>query len=821
MRYPFSEIEPKWQKFWEENRVYETDFTKIDNKLYSLVMFIYPSGSKLHIGHWYNYGPNDSWARYKKLKGYNVFEPIGYDAFGLPAENYAIKTGVHPYDSTVQNIKDIREQLKKMGCMYDWNAELMTCDPEFYKWNQWLFLQLYKRGLAYRKNAPVNWCPNDQTVLANEQVKSDGTCERCGTVVIQKNLTQWFFKITDYAEELLRGLNTIDWPEKTKLMQRNWIGKSEGVEVRFNVYGSDEIISVFTTRPDTLYGVTYVVLAPEHPLVDKLVSPEYKSDVDAYRESVKILTEIERTSTVKEKTGTPIGAYAINPVNSEKIPIWIADYALLTYGTGAVMAVPGHDERDFEFAKKFALPIKKVILEPGTGEDAELQEAFTGIGKMIASDEFNGLDSETGKQKITEYLEARKFGERKINYRLRDWLISRQRYWGTPIPIVHCPTCGMVPVDEKDLPVILPYDVEFKPKGESPLTTNSEFMNIKCPVCNTDAKRDPDTMDTFVDSSWYYLRYLNPHLKDAIFDTERAKDWIPVDMYVGGTEHTTGHLIYSRFIHKFIRDLGLLNSDEPFLSLLHQGTITNEGAKMSKSRDNVVNPDVFTKKYGSDVFRMYLMFMGPFDLGGDWSDKGISGIDRFVQRGYDLFLRYENLAKNVSAGEEYNVNSLNEDEKAVYRKTNQTIKKFEEEISNFRFNTAIASLMELINELKNIEKCSDEIKLFALSRFAVLLSSVAPHLAEESWQLLGNEESIFLNPVWYKYDETALVSETISIAVQVNGKLRGTVEVNLNSEQEEVKKIILKDEKVTKHIDGKRIVKEIYVKNRIYNLVVK
>jgi len=821
MRYPFSEIEPKWQKFWEENRVYETDFTKIDNKLYSLVMFIYPSGSKLHIGHWYNYGPNDSWARYKKLKGCNVFEPIGYDAFGLPAENYAIKTGVHPYDSTMQNIKDIREQLKKMGCMYDWNAELMTCDPEFYKWNQWLFLQLYKRGLAYRKNAPVNWCPKDQTVLANEQVKSDGTCERCGTVVIQKNLTQWFFKITDYAEELLRGLDTINWPEKTKLMQRNWIGRSEGVEVKFDVYGSDEIISVFTTRPDTLFGVTYVVLAPEHRLVDKLTSPEYKSDVDAYRESVKILTEIERTSTVKEKTGIPIGAYAINPVNSKKIPIWIADYALLTYGTGAVMAVPGHDERDFEFAKKFALPIKKVILEPGTGEDAELQEAFTGIGKMIASGEFDGFDSETGKQKITDYLEVSKFGKRKINYRLRDWLISRQRYWGTPIPVVHCPTCGIVPVDEKDLPVILPYNVEFKPKGESPLTTNAEFMNTKCPVCNTDAKRDPDTMDTFVDSSWYYLRFLNPHIKDAIFDTERAKDWIPVDMYVGGTEHTTGHLIYSRFIHKFIRDLGLLDSDEPFLSLLHQGTITNEGAKMSKSRDNVVNPDVFTKKYGSDVFRMYLMFMGPFDLGGDWSDKGISGIDRFVQRTYDLFLRYENLAKNVSADEEYNVDSLNEDEKIIYRKTNQTIKKFEEEISNFRFNTAIASLMELINELKNIEKCSDEIKLFALSRFAVLLSPVAPHLAEESWQLLGNEGSIFLNPVWYKYDETSLVSETVSIAVQVNGKLRGTIEINLNSEQEEVKKIILADEKVTKHIDGKKIVKEIYVKNKIYNLVVK
>ncbi len=521
MRYPFSEIEPKWQKFWTDNKVARTDLSKTDNKLYSLVMFIYPSGAKLHIGHWYNYGPNDSWARYKKLTGYNVFEPIGYDAFGLPAENYAIKSGVHPYDSTMQNIEDIRQQLKKMGCMYDWDAELMTCDPEYYKWNQWLFLKLYEKGLAYRKNAPVNWCPNDQTVLANEQVTADGTCERCGTVVVQKNLTQWFFKITEYAEELLQGLDTINWPEKTKLMQRNWIGKSEGAEVNFKVDGSDEVISVFTTRPDTLYGVTYVVLAPEHPLVDKLTAPEYKADVDAYREGVKLLSEIERTSTVKEKTGTPIGAYAINPVSSEKIPIWIADYALLTYGTGCVMAVPGHDERDFEFAKKFALPIKKVILEPGTDVDVELEKAYTGTGKMVFSDEFNGLDSEIGKQRIIEYLELRKFGKRKINYRLRDWLISRQRYWGTPIPVIHCPVCGIVPVDEKDLPVTLPYEVEFKPSGESPLTTNPDFINVKCPKCGTDAKRDADTMDTFVDSSWYYFRYLDPHIKDAPFNRDK------------------------------------------------------------------------------------------------------------------------------------------------------------------------------------------------------------------------------------------------------------------------------------------------------------
>ncbi|MFA6980478.1 MAG: leucine--tRNA ligase [Ignavibacteriaceae bacterium] len=441
MKYPFAEIETKWQSYWEKNKVYKTDFSKTENKLYTLVMFIYPSGAKLHCGHWYNYGPTDSWARYKKLKGFNVFEPMGYDAFGLPAENFAIKTGIHPHDSTMKNIADIRSQLKNMGCMYDWDAELMTCVPEYYKWNQWLFIQLYKKGLAYRKNAPVNWCTSCNTVLANEQVLSDGNCERCGSQVIQKNLTQWFFKITDYAEELLQGLETIHWPEKTKLMQRNWIGKSVGAEIHFKVENSDETISVFTTRPDTLFGVTYVVLAPEHSLVDKLVTAENKKAVDDYRDQTRKLTEIERTSTVKEKTGVPIGAYAINPVNGERIPIWIADYALLTYGTGCVMAVPAHDERDFEFAIKFVLPIRKVILQVGTNESDELKEAFTETGTMVNSNQFNGLRSDEGKQKIIEYLEANDFGKRKINFRLRDWLISRQRYWGTPIPVIHCDNC--------------------------------------------------------------------------------------------------------------------------------------------------------------------------------------------------------------------------------------------------------------------------------------------------------------------------------------------------------------------------------------------
>lgn len=822
MRYPFAEIEKKWQDYWEENQVYKTRFDHVENKLYCLVMFIYPSGAKLHCGHWYNYGPTDSWARYKRLKGFNVFEPMGYDAFGLPAENYAIKTGIHPYDSTMTNINDIRMQLKKMGCMYDWDSELMTCVPEYYRWNQWLFLQLYKKGLAYRKKAPVNWCPKDQTVLANEQVQSDGTCERCGTLVIQKNLTQWFFKITDYAEELLKGLDEINWPEKTKIMQRNWIGKSTGTEVNFKVEDSDEVITVFTTRPDTLFGVTYVVIAPEHPLVAQLTKPEFKEDVDNYINSIKSLTEIERTSTAKEKTGVPIGAYAVNPVNGERVPIWIADYALLTYGTGCVMAVPAHDERDFEFAKKFGLNIRKVILKNGTKPDDELTEAYTAVGTMINSGGFNGLKSDEGIEKISDFLEQKDLGKRKVNYRLRDWLISRQRYWGTPIPVIHCPGCGEVPVDEKDLPVELPYDVEFNPSGESPLATNEKFMNVKCPKCGKDAKRDADTMDTFVDSSWYYLRYLNPRISGKIFDTSLSDKWMPVDMYVGGAEHATMHLLYARFIHKFLRDLGYTKDNEPFSNLIHQGTITNQGAKMSKSKGNVVNPDDFTSKFGSDVFRLYLMFMGPYELGGDWSDKGIAGTDRFVQRSYELFGKFENILKNNPGEAKYDIGSLSGEEKSVYRKINQTINKYEEEISNFRFNTAIASLMELLNELtKNLESCSAGIRSYTLERFAVLLAPVAPHLGEECMRLIGGENTVFKNPIWFDPDPDALIEDTVNIAVQVNGKLRSTLEMPMDSGQAAVKDMVFAEEKVRKHIEGKKIIKEIFVKNKIYNIVVK
>lgn len=822
MRYPYSEVESKWQSYWETSGIYRTDLSEDEKKLYCLVMFIYPSGAKLHCGHWYNYGPTDSWARYKKLKGYNVFEPMGYDAFGLPAENYAIKTGIHPYDSTMKNIEDIREQLKNMGCMYDWDAELMTCVPEYYKWNQWLFLQLYKRGLAYRKNAPVNWCPSCQTVLANEQVLSDGSCERCGTTVIQKNLTQWFFKITDYAEELLSGLDSINWPEKTKLMQRNWIGKSTGTEVKFKIEGSEEEITVFTTRPDTLFGVTYVVLAPESPLVDKITTDEYKARVEAYKDSVKSLSEIDRTSTVKEKTGVPTGAFAINPVNGERVPVWTADYVLATYGTGCVMAVPGHDERDFEFAKKFGLPIRKVILKAGTQPEDELTEAFTDEGIMMNSGDFNGTNSEEGIDKITDYLESKGIGKRKINYRLRDWLISRQRYWGTPIPIIHCPDCGEVPVEESQLPVELPYKVEFRPGGQSPLTTNDEFMNVKCPKCGTDAKRDPDTMDTFVDSSWYYFRYLDPRFKDGMFNKELSDKWTPIDMYVGGAEHATMHLLYARFIHKFIRDIGLTKSDEPFKTLIHQGTITNQGAKMSKSKGNVVNPDNFIKDYGSDVFRLYLMFMGPYELGGDWSDKGIVGVDRFVQRAYDIFEKNTDISRTVTAPEKFNLADLNEEEKSIYRKVNQTINKYEDEIDNFRFNTAVASLMELSNELiKNQEKYSKELMLYVLERFAVMLAPVAPHLGEECWSLIGRDYSLFHKPVFFEADPEALKVDTVTLAIQINGKMRGTVQIPFDSEQPEAKEIVLNDAAVKRHIDGKTIVKEIYVKNKIFNLIVK
>jgi leucyl-tRNA synthetase len=833
MKYEFASIEKKWQKIWEDKKVYHVNLNNVKNKLYCLVMFLYPSADKLHIGHWYNFGPTDTWARFKRLNGFDVFEPMGYDAFGLPAENYAIKTGVHPRDSTQKNISVIREQLKSMGAMYDFEYEVDTSKPEYYSWTQWIFLQLYKMGLAYRTNAPVNWCPKDQTVLANEQVV-EGTCERCGTPVVRKAMTQWFFKITSYADKLLEGLNRIDWPERTKLMQRNWIGRSEGVEIEFKIRNSlpeaDEPvvqefkINVFTTRPDTLFGATYVVLAPEHPLVQGITGAEFKAEVNEYVEFVAHENEIERTSTTKEKTGVPTGAFAINPINSEKIPIWIADYVLSTYGTGAVMAVPAHDQRDFEFATKYKLPIR-VVVQPKDGKLAEpLDAAFVEEGIGTNSGKFTGMESSKVWNGIADELQNLGAGKRKINYRLRDWLLSRQRYWGAPIPIIHCESCGEVPVSEKDLPVLLPYDVEFRPSGESPLARSETFVNTKCPKCGKPAKRDVDTMDTFVDSSWYFLRYLSPHLSSAAFDKKLTSKWLPVDKYVGGAEHAVMHLLYARFITKALKDASWLTFDEPFQSLVHQGTITNQGAKMSKSRGNVVNPDEFVEKYGADTFRMFLMFMGPYYEGGDWSDRGITGVFRFLNKVYDLFESSKGLSSGVK--ENFSGNNLNETERTVYRKLNQLIKKVTDDIEQFRFNTAIAAMMEFMNDYTQIlatsgNAVSGTLKKFVMNNFNVFLAPFAPHLAEELNEMRGNKDSIFISEKWVSYDLTAIAEESVTLVIQINGKIRAKLEIPINSDEEQVKSLALAEPNVKKYLDGKQIVKAIVVKNKLVNFVIR
>jgi len=822
MGYPFKDIEQKWQKRWEESRIYRTDLSNTEKKCYTLVMFSYPSSDKLHLGHWFNYGPTDTWARFRRLRGYNVFEPMGFDSFGLPAENYAIKTGGHPHDITEENIKFIREQLKAIGAMYDWEKEVITSRPDYYKWTQWVFLQLYRAGLAYRANAPVNWCPSCNTVLANEQVTADGSCERCGAPVTKKNLTQWFFKITAYAERLLEGLDEIEWPERTKLMQRNWIGKSVGVEINFTLDdGSKRDIRVFTTRPDTLYGVTYMVLAPEHPLVEEITTPVQKPVVKEYVEKAMLQSEIERTSTIREKTGVFTGAFAINPVNGERVPIWIADYVLMTYGTGAVMAVPGHDERDFEFATKYELPIRKVILEPGTNPDEPLNAAYTEPGVMINSGPFSGLPSQEGKEKIATWLEEKKLGERKINYKLRDWLISRQRYWGAPIPIVYCDECGEVPVPDDQLPVILPYDVDFKPTGESPLRSHEKFIHCQCPKCGKPAHREVDTMDTFVDSSWYFLRYLSPHLEDRPFDTELANAWCPVDMYVGGPEHATMHLLYARFITMVLHDMGHINFDEPFRALRHQGIIKGpDGMRMSKSRGNVVNPEEFLEKYGSDAFRCYLMFGFEFEKGGPWSDEGIASLDRFLNRIWRLFDKYGWVFEGDQSGGE-----MGEDERELNRILHRSIKGVTEDTERFHFNTAISRIMELVNGLYRYtgKKANEELNAgflkTVLENLNLLLAPFAPHLAEELWEMSGHRYSVF-DQSWPQFDEGALKEEMINYGVLVNGKVRAQMQVPSDISREDIEQLALETGRIPELIRGKTIQKIVVVPNRIVNIVV-
>ncbi len=806
-------IDEKWQKKWEEANLFKYDPNGKGKKLYVLEMFSYPSGARLHLGHWFNFAPSDSYARFKKMQGYNVFHPMGFDAFGLPAENYAIKTGIHPETSTNNNISNMKQQLTEMGGNYDWNYSVETCRPEYYKWTQWIFLQLYKAGLAYKKEAPVNWCDSCKTVLANEQV-IDGKCERCGSEVRKKKLAQWFFKITDYADELLKDLDTLDWPESTKKVQTNWIGRSEGSEIVFKGYEKDFSLTVFTTRADTLNGVTYVVIAPESSLVDKITTPEYKEAVDKYRADTAKLNEIERTATNKEKTGVFTGSCVINPINGDKVPVWIADYVLEDYGTGAVMAVPAHDERDFEFATKHNLPIKEVI-KPISGEKAELP--FTQKGILFNSGKYDGMKSEDARLKITKDLEKSDEGKLTVNYKLKDWLISRQRYWGAPIPIIYCDKCGIVPVPEKDLPVLLPKDVEFKPDGESPLKKCESFMNCTCPKCGGKARREADTLDTFVCSSWYYLRYPDPHNNEKAFDKEIVDKMLPVDVYVGGKEHAAMHLIYARFMCKALRDLGYLDFDEPFKKLIHQGMILGpDGNKMSKSKGNTVSPEGYIEKYGSDVFRMYLMFGFDFRQGGPWDEKGIDSMVKY-------FTRIEKLVETTNSLKNNDYKEIGNAEKELLRVKNQTIKSMTTDLSDYRFNTSIARTMEYCNSLNDYLKNEKiNVLLFkdCVKTFIILLTPLAPHFSEEQWEKLGYKNFAYQEK-WPEVNEKELAGGTKNIPVQVNGKLKVLVTVSSEESNDEILKDIKKDEKVQELLNSENFVKEIYVPGKIFNIVIK
>lgn len=803
------QIESKWQKIWADTGLYKFNRDRVDKKWYVLEMFSYPSGAKLHAGHWYNYGPADSYARFKRMQGYEVFQPMGFDAFGLPAENYAIKTGIHPHDSTMKNIATMEEQLKKIGAMYDWDYEVCTCLPEYYKWTQWLFLQLYKHGLAYRKAAPVNWCPSCNTVLANEQV-IQGECERCGSTVVRKNLTQWFFKITDYADELLEGLDKLDWPEKTKLMQKNWIGKSYGGEIEFAVKGREEKFRVFTTRADTAFGVTYVVLAPENPLVDVITTPECKAAVEEYKYNASKVTEIDRLASNREKTGVMTGAYAINPVNGREVPILVADYVLASYGTGAVMGVAAHDERDYVFAKKLGLPIERVVKSADGSPDVL---PYTDYGVMVNSGEFDGMSSEEGKIAVIKKLEKEGKGALKTNYRLRDWLVSRQRYWGAPIPMIHCEHCGVVPVPEEDLPVRLPYNVDFTPDGVSPLAKCEEFMNVKCPVCGRPARRDPDTLDTFVCSSWYYLRYPDNKNDKEAFDRKWIDKMLPVDKYIGGAEHACMHLLYARFFTKALRDMGYLDFDEPFLSLVHQGTILgSDGNKMSKSRGNVVSPDDSIAKYGADVFRVYLMFGFSYVEGGPWNENGLDSIGRF-------FDRVERAVKKCYEVE-FEDRAPEKAEKELNYVRNATIKAVSADIETFSFNTALARIMEFVNAIYAYDAAvSKKSALFkdCVKDLVLLLAPFAPHFSEELWEMLGQPYSVF-NQRYPVADEKALVRDEVELAVQVNSKLRARITVPAGAERGEIESAAR--EAVKAQLGGAEPKKIIIVPGRLVNLIV-
>lgn len=828
--YNFTDIEKKWQGFWDGCGLFRIDETRTKEKFYCLVMFPYPSGT-LHVGHGRNYIIGDVVTRYKIMKGYNVLSPIGWDAFGLPAENAAIKGGIHPAVWTRNNIKAMKRQLHRWGVGYDWDREIASCEPDYYKWTQWIFLKLYENNLAYKKKAAVNWCPSCATVLANEQVV-DGCCERCDTPVRQRDLEQWFFRISQYSQKLLDDLSLLEgWPERVKTMQANWIGRSEGVRIDFRLEESDKILPCFTTRPDTLYGVTFVSLAPEHHIIRKLISgtPQERRVMD-FVEKARNQGMVERTAEGTEKEGIFTGRYIINPVNNDKIPLWVANYVLMEYGTGAVMGVPAHDQRDFLFAQKYNLPVK-IVIQP---EDKELnanmmKEAYVDNGIQVSSGMFDGIPNTEAMGKITEYLESKGIGSKTVTYRLRDWLISRQRYWGAPIPIVYCEKCGTLPVPESQLPVVLPEEVEFKPHGMSPLAEADSFITTKCPKCSGMAKREIDTMDTFVDSSWYFLRYLSPKDDTRPFIAEKVNKWLPVDQYIGGVEHAILHLLYSRFITKVLYDLGYIAFKEPFKHLFTQGMIIKDGAKMSKSKGNVVSPDILIDKYGADTQRLYILFIGPPQKDAEWNDRGILGAYRFLNRLWQKITDYEDTYIKVPRFD-IHIEKLSAEAKILYRQTNQTVKKITEDLdSSWHFNTAIASIMELLNKADTFnvviphtdeERLNFHIFRHTMETIVLLMAPFTPHICEELWEIMGNKPTIFHQP-WPTYDKGAIQEEIVEIVIQVNSKVRSHLSVPVTINNDELKRLVLSDERISGYINGKKIVNTVIIPKKLVNIVVK
>ena len=800
-KYNFKEIEEKWRKIWEENPVNPPDDSK--PKYYCLDMFPYPSGNGLHVGHWRGYVLSDVISRQKLMEGYELLHPMGWDAFGLPAENYAIKTGTHPSEATKKSISNIKRQVNDIAAIYDWDKEINTTDPEYYKWTQWIFIQMFKNGLAYEKEMPLNWCPNCKAVLANEEA-TNGVCDRCGATVTKKNLRQWMLRITKYADRLLNDLDKLDWPEKVKKMQSDWIGKSYGAEIDFPVDGTDKSIKVYTTRPDTLYGATFMVLSPEHPIVKDITTAEYKDAMDKYCYEASTKSNVSRM-TDKEKTGVFTGSYGINPLNGAKTPIWVSDYVLADYGTGAIMCVPAHDDRDFEFAKKFDLPIIQVISKDGK-EVENLTEAYTEPGIMINSNEFKGMKSEDAKKKVPDYMEEKGFGKKTVNFKLRDWVFSRQRYWGEPIPLIHCEKCGTVPVPEDQLPVILPNVKSYKPTdtGESPLAAIDEWVNTTCPCCGGPAKRETNTMPQWAGSSWYYLRYCDNHNDKELASKEALKKWLPVDMYVGGVEHAVLHLLYARFYTKFLHDIGVVDFDEPFKRLFNQGMITKDGAKMSKNKGNVVSPDETVENYGCDSLRMYELFIGPPELDSEWDDNGIDGVFRYLNKVWKFVNEYKDkLVEKPTAEMEFVKNKL----------TCEITKRLEA----LTLNTVVSGFMEYTNKMIAVAKAAGGIDKDSLETLTLLLAPFTPHISEEMWQLLGHNTSVFTHG-WPKYDESKLKEETVNIAVQINGKVKVQLSVDPNADKDTVlaaAKAALGDK-----LSG-NIVKEIYVPGRIVNIVVK